>query len=246
MKKIFALSFLSLLVLSGCSNVNVNAEQPKNIGFPLEYRLNAVGIDNAVTLTATITPSNATDKRVTWTISDSTKLGFKTDPGTGLTALVYAKGTFNNNATVTATTTDGGFTAVSTFTTYLVPQTIQIDYGTNAVSEGVVDGSTQYVNVGDVKILSGRYWHTTEIDSAKVPATDQDATITFTNPSYLTAVPRESMVYDLEFLMAGTVVATIEYTGDKGVFANKTVTFVITEPSVPAQGISVDQPTYEF
>lgn len=54
------------------------------------------------TLTATVTPANASNKSVTWTTSDS-------DVATVAEGVVTAKGA--GTATITATTVDGGFTA---------------------------------------------------------------------------------------------------------------------------------------
>lgn len=74
-----------------------------------------VGIGETVTLTASVTPTGASDKTVTWTSSDKAILTVNADGNiTGV-----APGT----ATVTATTNDGGFTAAKEITVITVPVT---------------------------------------------------------------------------------------------------------------------------
>nr|WP_010925629.1 Ig-like domain-containing protein [Microscilla sp. PRE1]AAK62837.1 MS115, putative beta-agarase precursor [Microscilla sp. PRE1] len=65
-------------------------------------------VGQSIDLTETVSPTNATDKSVTWTTSNSAVV---TVNGSGL---VTAKG--NGSATVTVTTNDGGFTAQSAVT----------------------------------------------------------------------------------------------------------------------------------
>ena len=58
-------------------------------------------VTNSGTLTATLTPSNATNRNVTWHSSDDTKVAISAN---GLQATITAIGT--GNATITCTSTD--------------------------------------------------------------------------------------------------------------------------------------------
>lgn len=70
-------------------------------GVTLDRDTLALDVDETATLTATISPANATDKSVSWS-SDDTSVA--TVVGGVVTAI--AEGT----ATITVTTTDGSFT----------------------------------------------------------------------------------------------------------------------------------------
>ncbi len=68
----------------------------------------SVGMGVSTTLTATVSPANATNKNVTWSSSDT---GVATVSAAGVVTGVSV-----GSAAITATTTDGGFTAVSEVT----------------------------------------------------------------------------------------------------------------------------------
>lgn len=67
-----------------------------------------INVGNTFTITPTVTPDNATDKSVIWTSSDDTIA--TVDDNGKVTALM------EGTATITATTNDGGFTAICTVT----------------------------------------------------------------------------------------------------------------------------------
>ena len=92
-------------------------------GITLDKTAAEVEVGKTVTLTATIEPANATNKKVTWTSSDDTKVTVSNGVVTGV-----AEGT----VTITATTADGGKTAQctvtvkpSTMTKYVLTDSLQ-------------------------------------------------------------------------------------------------------------------------
>ncbi|MDD4154230.1 MAG: Ig-like domain-containing protein [Bacilli bacterium] len=70
-------------------------------------------VGDTITLTATVSPANASDKRVTWASSDVSKVNISnsTNTSTGGTVLLTCEAIFEGTVTVTATTVDGGFEA---------------------------------------------------------------------------------------------------------------------------------------
>lgn len=87
-------------------SVEVNPEPHTDIpvtGVTVAPTTDSIQVGEDLTLTATVAPEDATDKSVTWSSSDDT-IAMVSDEGvvTGVAA---------GNATITVTTTDGGFTA---------------------------------------------------------------------------------------------------------------------------------------
>ena len=88
--------------------VTVEKAPVKVTGVELNYKERTINIGNAGTLIATVLPKDATNKNVTWTVSDESVL--KVQDG-----VVTPKK--EGTATVTVTTEDGGFTATCVITT---------------------------------------------------------------------------------------------------------------------------------
>lgn len=114
---------------------NVSISDPVAVtGIELNYIDLTVYIGTPVTLTATVTPQNATDKSLIWESSD-------TD-----VAIVSANGLVTavseGTAVITVTTNDGGFTASCNVTVPapIVPQSITLSHTSGTIVSG------QYVN----------------------------------------------------------------------------------------------------
>lgn len=106
-------------------------------------------VGNTVQLTATVTPSNATDKSVSW---ESSNTSVATVSSTGLVTSVAA-----GSATITVTTTDGSFTATCDITVEAGPGTADNPY-TVAQARAKIDTGTD---------LNGKYVHgiVSQVDS---------------------------------------------------------------------------------
>ncbi|MBQ6283798.1 MAG: Ig-like domain-containing protein, partial [Bacteroidales bacterium] len=111
--------------------VTVEKAPVKVTGVELNYKERTINIGNAGTLIATVLPKDATNKNVTWTVSDESVL--KVQDG-----VVTPKK--EGTATVTVTTEDGGFTA-----TCEVTATAKVV----AVSGVKLDKTSQTIYVGD-------------------------------------------------------------------------------------------------
>ncbi|MDS0527985.1 M4 family metallopeptidase [Clostridium sp. SHJSY1] len=108
-------SFSTVGVGSSSSTVKVT-------GISLDKTSATIGIGSAVTLTPTITPSNATNKSVTWSTSNSNVATISNGIVTGKTA---------GTATITATTVDGSKSTSATITVSdnTTPSTTSINEG---------------------------------------------------------------------------------------------------------------------
>ena len=156
-KKIF--SIVILLALVGASLFALNAcqtasEQPLKIlattehGIKLSHRLYAVTINGvsypSVDLTATISPADAPDKTVSWSVEwgDGAELASKAvtdyvaitpDSSNGLKATVVCKKAFRGNVIIVKVKTkDGGYIATCSVTFEGKPQDIKVNNGSTA------------------------------------------------------------------------------------------------------------------
>ena len=92
------------------TDITVTYTVPSNVpvtGVSVSPTTATIGINETVTLAETVAPSNATNKAVTWSTSDSSVATVSNGVVTGVAA---------GTATITVTTTDGGFTDTCTVT----------------------------------------------------------------------------------------------------------------------------------
>lgn len=102
-------------------------------GVSLDQATATVKVGKTVTLTPTITPNNATDQSVSWSTSDSSVATVANGVVTGVAA---------GNATITVTTTDGGFTATCAVTVQAI-QTINATVAqARTAAAALTDGDT--------------------------------------------------------------------------------------------------------
>lgn len=111
-----------------------SSEVPGTIDLSVVNRYKFNAINSTVTLTATVTPANASDKTIVWTTSDSAKVSITGTTAT--TATIKCLAAFNDTVVITARATNGTVTEDDDFVatcavTYLVPiQTIDLQYVT--------------------------------------------------------------------------------------------------------------------
>lgn len=114
MKSKINLFAAALLCLTGCTGSPLEDPQSDSVDTPVVVSgrtvLRALGIENGVTVNATVEPVNATNKTLEWSVSSEEFIGIQVSEDT-LSCLIYAKKGFEDNQSVTATTVDGGFTA---------------------------------------------------------------------------------------------------------------------------------------
>ena len=100
-------------------------------GVTLEPKEKSIDVGETYPLTATVKPSNATDKSVTWK-SSNTKIATVSSKG-----VVTAKK--GGKATITVTTNDGGFKATSTITVIVHADRIAFEFDELTMSDGMTD-----------------------------------------------------------------------------------------------------------
>ena len=103
-------------------------------GVSISPKAASVDLGRTIQLTASITPSNATNKNLSWSVSDETIISVD-DRGT-------VTGLSGGTATVTVTTEDGGFTASAEITVYYAPANTWTAIGTASnCFQGCFDGN---------------------------------------------------------------------------------------------------------
>ena len=144
---------------SGTCSVTVSDSAVHVTGVSLNKTSTNLYIDGTETLVATVLPNNATNKNVTWT-SNNTSVATVSSSG-----VVTAKAV--GNATITVTTSDGGFTATCNVTvanapaaagTYtILPSHFTGSYPTSDTSIGFTSFDIKANNVMDINVSGTHY-----------------------------------------------------------------------------------------
>ena len=141
----------------------------------------AVGVNNSITLAATVQPANATNKAITWSSSDA---GIVSVSQSGVLT-----GVSPGNATITVTTQDGAKTASSVITSSNVLLTSVVLNKTNAT-----------VGVGD----------TTSIKATVAPAIASNKTVLWSSSNPSVATVTSSGIVTAVAIGTATVTATAQ------------------------------------
>ena len=174
------------------------------------------------TLTATITPNNATNQNVAWSSSDSSIVTVEADQIDNTKATV--KALKEGSATITATTADGNKTATCTVTVTAKTYSLSVDPSTlnfGSITEGEARPAAQEVtitNTGNQTVtLVQPTAENFEIGKLSETTLAPNTTATFT------IQPKDN-------LSRGSYSEQITITGDNNVSATLTATFTVKEP----------------
>ncbi len=174
------------------------------------------------TLTAIITPDNASNKSLTWSSSDSSIVTVGADQTDNTKATV--KALKEGSATITATTADGNKTATCAVTVAAASYSISADKSTlnfGSITEGEERPAAQTVtvkNTGNQTVtLNPPAAENFEIGKLSETTLEPDETATFT------IQPKDN-------LPRGSYSEQITITGDNNVSATLTATFTVKEP----------------
>lgn len=189
-------------------------------GVSLNKTSETLKIGDSLSLTATVTPSNATNKNVTWSSSNSS-----------IASVVNGVVTANRagTATITATTADGGFVATCVVT---VESDLQPDDDVVSVSSIQLDKTSMTLALG----ISVRLKATITPSNA----TNQNIVWSSSNPSV--AYVSNGLVTANK---AGTAIITAT-TEDGGFVATCNVTVKDDDNDVPVTGITFDKNNLEL
>ncbi len=148
----------------GANGTHVGADTPPDdlvpvTGVSLTPASVSLDVGSSATLSASLTPSNASNQQVTWTSSDSSVA--MVDTGGTVTGLLQG------GATVTATTEDGGFSAASAVTVTQAgggPAPTPCSAPTVAALPLMIDGAGEYCRVtsGDISHINS--WNTQRVE----------------------------------------------------------------------------------
>ena len=131
----------------------------------------SVAVGETLNLTATVAPSDATVKTVTWTSSDES-VAIVSDAG-------VVTGVSEGNATITVTTTDGGFTASCA---------VVVSAATVAVTGVSVSPTTDSISVGEDLTLTATIAPANATNQNVTWSSSSDAIATVTSAGVVTGV----------------------------------------------------------
>jgi len=196
--------------------INVPPAHISVTGVTLNKSSTSLNIGDTETLTATVNPSNATNKNVTWATSDSSLA--TVNDGVVTTA---SAGT----ATITVTTADGGFTATCAVTVSAAP--------TPAVTGVTVSPATAEAQKGTTQQFAATVTGTNNPDTSVTwSVSGNSETGTNINSSGLLTV-------SVDETAGATLTVTATSTYDTSKFGTAAVTVKDTPP-MPTYGISLD------
>lgn len=151
--------------------VTYTAETVHVTGVSLDKISTSIDIGDTDTLTATVSPSNATDKSVSWSSSNTSVATVSGGIVTGVSA---------GTARITATTTDGGYTAYCDVT---VTQPVTIKY---KLTDTMEPGKSYIIangNSGSVYMLTGEAGGSRTLVGASATVSDNIIELTSTQAS---------------------------------------------------------------
>ena len=132
------------------ASAEINVIPVRVTGVSISPKSASIALGCTVQLTASITPSNAANKNLSWSVSDETIISVD---GQGTVT-----GLSGGTATVTVTTEDGGFSASAEITVYYAPANTWTAIGTNRINNNGFCG----VFNGDGYAVRGIYINTQE------------------------------------------------------------------------------------
>lgn len=190
-------------------------------GLDLSHSTRTIYLGQTVTMTATVLPSDASDKSVTWASSNSDIVSVTQNGSVTANAM--------GEAVITATSNDGGFSKSCKVTVIeplvpatsltLTPKTMSLNIGESGSLELQIlpndcneilewkssDPSVATVNAGDIKALAAG---TTTI-TVRGSNTSASATVTVIDPYAVTGVTLDRTTLSLEMGKTATLVATV-------------------------------------
>ncbi len=143
-------------------------------------------VSDTVTITATISPSNATNTGITWSSSDDTVASVS---GSGLTATVT--GVSDGTATITATTADGGKTA--SFTATVQSGLVKYLINASSVTNGTISSSVTESAAGNpvaLTVTPADHYH---VDNVFANGVNSSLTLTQSGNTYTFTMPAEDV-----------------------------------------------------